>query len=117
MLSSMLSWSEPRVDAQSGDDGGVVVLQATRRGIERLLEAGLDDLEIEGRVQGRGDREVVVHLDRVLLVEAKSELLAEEGDEMVAELRARPAEPERVARARGDQACGAETRGGGVRDG
>src|SRR5215813_15309299 len=89
--------SESRVDAQAGHDGGVDVLEAAPRGIEHFLEAGLDDLEVEGCVERRGDRDVVVHLDGVFLVEAEGETLTKERHEVVAELRARPADPERVA--------------------
>ena len=51
---------------------------------------------IEGGVEPLGDREVVVHLDRVFRVEAEVEPLAQKGDEVAAELRARPAHAEGV---------------------
>src|SRR5262245_45292323 len=43
-------------------------------------------------------RDVVVHLDRVFLVEAEGETLTKERHEVVAELRASPVNSERVAR-------------------
>ena len=46
---------------------------------------------------------IVIHLDRVLMAEAQPELLAQERDEVVTELRARPADPEVVARPPGPE--------------
>src|SRR5262245_21858279 len=88
---------ETRVDAESGDDRSAHVAQ-TSGGIERLLEAGLDDLQIDGGVEPACDRDVVVHLDRILALEAEVELLAEERHEVVAELHAGPADAEGVER-------------------
>src|SRR5262249_20835723 len=88
---------EARVDAESGDDRSAHVAQSPR-GIERLLEAGLDDLQIDGGVEPACDRDVVVHLDRVLAIQAEVELLAQERHEVVAELHAGPADAEGVER-------------------
>src|SRR5262245_53864574 len=88
---------EARVDAESGDDRRAHVAQ-TPRGIERLLEAGPDNLQIDGGVEPARDRDVVVHLDRVLAIQPEVELLAEERHEVVAELDAGPAHAEGVER-------------------
>src|SRR5499427_7406488 len=108
--------SESRVDAQPGDDGRVDVLEPTSDAVELLREARLDDLQVEGRVHRRCDREVVVHLHGVFLVEAEVEPLPQERDEIVAELGARPADPERVVRAAGHQSVAAEAHVVGIFD-
>ena len=90
--------SEPDVHAHATHDRRVHTLQAVAIVAERLLQPGVDHLEVEAHPQPLGDRGVVEHLDRVLLVEAEVEPLAQERNELVAELGARPADPEVVVR-------------------
>src|SRR5262245_11382604 len=88
---------EARVEAEARHHRGVDVLQLPGR-IERLLERRLDDLQIQRRRQPPRDRGIVVHLDRVLLLQPELELLTQERHEVPGELRVRPADPEAVPR-------------------
>src|SRR5262249_10833997 len=98
-----LGISESRVEAKACHDGGAHVPWPPRC-VEGLLQAGLDDLQVEGRVEPPGERRVVVHLDRVFTIEPQIELLAEKRRELVAELDPGPADPERVPGATRDRA-------------
>src|SRR5215813_4783839 len=100
--------SEARVDAQPEHDGGVHVPELRTGCIERPLERLIDDLQVECRVEPVGDLGIVIQLDRVLMAEAQTELLAQERDEVATELRARPADPEVVARPPGQEPLGAD---------
>src|SRR5262249_50097357 len=109
--------SEARVDAQPEHHCRVQVTDLRTRGIELPLKRLIDDLQVERRVEPGGDRSIVIQLDRILMAEAQTELLAQERDEVVTELRARPADPEIVARPPGPETLGADPDVVGIFDG
>src|SRR5262249_52964358 len=81
-----------------------------------LLERRADDLEVERGGEPPGDRGVVVHLDRVLLLEAEREPLPQERHEVAGELRAGPGDPEAVERTARDDAIAPDADGVGEPD-
>src|SRR5882724_10081040 len=109
--------SEARVDAQPDHDCGVHVPESITGRIERPLDSLIDDLEVECRAEPGGERGGVIHLDRVLMAEAQTELLAQERDKVPTELRACPADPEVVRRAPRYDALAANPDVVGVLDG
>ena len=56
------------------------------RPIQGFSEARIDDLKVGSEVEPMRDRGVVVHLDRVLMLEAEIERLAQKGDKISAKL-------------------------------
>src|SRR5262249_4502720 len=109
--------SEARVDTQPKYDSSTHVSELVTGRIERPLERLLDDLQVEGRVEPGGDGGIVIQLNRILVAEAQPELLAQERDKVPTELRARPADPEVVARPPGHEPLGADPDVVGVFDG
>src|SRR4030095_4559076 len=80
---------EAHVGAQAADDRGVHILElAARR--QLLLESRINDREIARHAEPLGRRDVVVELDRVLVIETQAQAIAEQRDEIVAELEPRP---------------------------
>src|SRR5262245_9389149 len=98
--------SEACVETQPEHNRSVHVPEL--RTLERLRERLIDDLQVEGRAEPVGDLGIVIQLDGVLMAEAQPELLAQERDEVATDLRARPADPEVVARPPGPEPLGTD---------
>jgi hypothetical protein len=64
--------------------------------VERLVQTPRNDLEGAGDTQPGRYRDIVVELNRVLLVEARIQRVAQVRNKVVAEFRAGPADPEIV---------------------
>src|SRR6267142_1096367 len=107
---------ESDVEACSCHDRGVHIREPVAR-VECFLEARIDDLQVDRRVEPGRERGVVVHLDRVLVVETEVEPLAQERNEVAAEFGARPADAEVVVRTPGHHSVAADTHVVGVLDG
>ena len=61
-----------------------------------MIETGIDDLQIAGKIQPRSNRHVVVHFDRIPELQAAVEMLAQKGKKAAAELGSGEAEAEAV---------------------
>jgi hypothetical protein len=77
----------------------VDIRESWPRGVELLFQRRIDDLQVSRCAEPRCDREVVVHLERVLVVETEVETLAQESNKSVAELGSCNAHAEAVLRA------------------
>src|SRR2546427_3308766 len=85
---------EADIEAETADDTRVDFGETGAGGVEPLLDRRIDDLQIERRVEPRRKHGVVVHLDRVVVVEAEVQLRAQERCEVRGEIGSRPADAE-----------------------
>src|SRR5262249_5566094 len=93
---------EPGIHSQAADGGRTDRLQRSQLRLrprrEILRQPLIDHLEVKGDAQPRSESKIVVGFVHVLVVEAETEPIAQERNEVVTELGARPADPERVLR-------------------
>jgi hypothetical protein len=98
---------EADAKASAGNDGGVDARELTEL-VQDSFKGGIDDLKVGGHVEPLRDRDVVVHLDRVLVLQTEIELLPQKRQERVAELSACEGKAEAVVRTPRDDALTAD---------
>jgi hypothetical protein len=86
-------------EADPGNDGGVDIHEACTRWVGRPLEPGIDNLQISRCAEPACDRQIVVRLERVFVLESEIQALAQQGNESAAELGPLKRYAERVVRA------------------
>src|SRR5271170_8145404 len=89
--------THPKADA--GNNSGLNIHETRARGIERLFERRIDDLQISGGAEPTRDSHVVVRLERVFALQSKIQVFSQEGNERAAELRSRKCKSEVIVRA------------------
>src|SRR4029450_12463804 len=101
--------SKPDLHARAHPDPGVDILPPSAARADRLLDDGIEYLEVEARAEPLGHRGIVVHLHRVPGTQPEIEGVAQEGHEVPADLGARPADSKGVMRASRHHALAPDT--------